>query len=202
MDVAVLVNSGGLCYSGTVMATMAGESLVRRMAAGDREAFGTFYDRYAPLVYPLIVRIVRDRSDAADVLQDVFWEAWQGATTYDPARGTPEAWMITRARTRAIDRVRAVRRRSETFAPPIDEGRAGAPAEDGGDAAERAEDRGIVRTALEALPAAQREAIELAYYAGLTQTEIADRLKQPLGTVKTRIRLGLERLREVVRRAP
>jgi RNA polymerase sigma-70 factor, ECF subfamily len=182
------------------MAT-AGETLVRRMAAGDREAFGTFYDRYAPLVYPLIVRIVRDRSDAADVLQDVFWEAWQGATTYDPARGSPEAWMITRARARAIDRVRALRRRGETFAPPLDEGLAAAPAEAGGDAAERAEDRGLVLSALGGLPPAQREAIELAYYAGLTQSEIAERLKQPLGTVKTRIRLGLERLRDVVSHA-
>jgi len=181
---------------------MAGETLVRRMAAGDREAFGTFYDRYAPLVFPLIVRIVRDRSDAADVLQDVFWEAWQGAPAYDPARGTPEAWMITRARTRAIDRVRAVRRRGETFVPPVDESLAAAPAETGGDAAERAEDRGVIRSALQTLSPPQREAIELAYYAGLTQTEIAERLKQPLGTVKTRIRLGLERLREVVRRAP
>ena len=107
--------------------TMAGETLVRRMAAGDREAFGAFYDRYAPLVFPLIVRIVRDRSDAADVLQDVFWEAWQGATAYDPARGTPEAWMITRARTRAIDRVRAMRRRGETFVPPVDEASGGRP---------------------------------------------------------------------------
>jgi RNA polymerase sigma-70 factor (ECF subfamily) len=180
---------------------IAGETLVRRMAAGDREAFGAFYDRYAPLVYPLIVRIVRDRSDAADVLQDVFWEAWQGAGTYDSARGTPEAWMITRARTRAIDRVRAARRRGETFVPPLDEGLAAAPAEPGGDAAERAEDRGLIRSALEALPGPQRQVIELAYYAGLSQTQIAERLEQPLGTVKTRIRLGLERLRDVVRRA-
>ena len=118
-----------------------------------------------------------------------------------PARGTPEAWMITRARTRAIDRIRAVRRRSETFVPPVDEGLAPAPPEPGGDAAERAEDRGVIRTALNQLPHAQREVIELAYYAGLTQTEISARLQQPLGTVKTRIRLGLERLREVVRRA-
>jgi RNA polymerase sigma-70 factor, ECF subfamily len=181
--------------------TTAGEEVIRRMAAGDREAFSRFYDRYAPLVYPLILRVVRDRSDAADVLQEVFWEAWQGASAYDPARGTPEAWMITRARTRAIDRVRAVRRRSATFVPPVDEGLAAAPVEAGGDAAERAEDRGVIRTALEALPPPQREVIELAYYAGLTQTEIAERIRQPLGTVKTRIRLGLERLRDVVRRA-
>jgi RNA polymerase sigma-70 factor (ECF subfamily) len=169
------------------------------MTAGDREAFSRFYDRYAPLVYPLILRVVRDRSDAADVLQDVFWEAWQGASAYDPARGTPEAWMITR--TRAIDRVRAVRRRSATFVRPADEGLAPAPVEAGGDAAEPAEDRGIIRTALQALPQPQGEVIELAYYAGLTQTEIAERTRQPLGTVKTRIRLGLERLRDVVRRA-
>jgi RNA polymerase sigma-70 factor, ECF subfamily len=180
--------------------TTAGEDLIRRMAAGDRDAFSRFYDRYAPLVYPLVLRIVRDRADAADVLQEVFWEAWQGAGTFDPGRGTPEAWMITRARTRAIDRIRAVRRRSETFVPPVDEGLAMAPVEAGGDAAERAEDRGTIRTALQQLPEPQREVIELAYYAGLTQTEIADRLRQPLGTIKTRIRLGLERLRDVVRR--
>jgi RNA polymerase sigma-70 factor, ECF subfamily len=185
-----------LCYSGTV--AMAGEALIQQMAAGDREAFGSFYDRYASLVYSLIVRIVRDRSDAADVLQDVFWEAWQSAATYDPSRGTPEAWMITRARARAIDRVRAVRRRGETFVAPVDE--AAAPATLGRDAAERAEDRGIIQGALGQLSLAQREVIELAYYAGLTQTEIAERLKQPLGTVKTRIRLGLERLREAVGR--
>ncbi|HET7343508.1 MAG TPA: sigma-70 family RNA polymerase sigma factor [Methylomirabilota bacterium] len=181
------------------MAT-AGEDLIRRMAAGDRDAFSRFYDRYAPLVYPLVLRIVRDRADAADVLQEVFWEAWQGAGTFDSGRGSPEAWMITRARTRAIDRVRAVRRRGETFVPSVDEGRAAAAVEAGGDAAERAEDRGTIRTALAQLPEPQREVIELAYYAGLTQTEIAARLRQPLGTIKTRIRLGLERLRDAVRR--
>ena len=181
--------------------TTAGEDLIRRLAGGDRDAFGRFYDRYAPLVYPLVLRIVRDRADAADVLQDIFWEAWQNAATYDPARGTPEAWMITRARTRAIDRVRAVRRRGETFVPPLDDGVMAAAPEAGGDAASRAMNRGIVGAALAQLPATQREAIELAYYAGLTQTVIAEQLKQPLGTVKTRIRLGLERLRDSVRRA-
>ena len=180
--------------------TTAGEDFIRRMAAGDRDAFGRFYDRYAPLVFPLILRIVRDRADAADVLQDVFWEAWRGASAYDPTRGTPEAWMITRARTRAIDRIRAVRRRGETFLPPVDEGLAPASPEVGGDAAKRAGDRGVIRTALDHLPGVQREVIELAYYAGLTQTEIAERLQQPLGTIKTRIRLGLERLRDVMRR--
>jgi len=158
------------------MATI-GADLVRQMAAGDRDAFAVFYDHYAPVVFPLILRIVRERADASDVLQEVFWEAWRDAPAYDSTRGSPEAWMVTRARTRAIDRIRSTRRWSETFVASLDE--AIAP--------------------LDRLPEAQREVIELAYYTGLTQTEIAERLKQPLGTVKTRIQLGLERLREVVK---
>jgi RNA polymerase sigma-70 factor, ECF subfamily len=169
------------------------------MAEGDRAAFKAFYDQYARQVYPFILRIVREPADAADVLQEVFWEAWQSAGSYDPGRGSAEAWLFTRARTRAIDRVRAVRRRSETFVAPLDERVAAAP-EPGRDAAERMEDRDLVVGALGRLSESQREVLELAYYGGLTQTEIAERLKQPLGTVKTRIRLGLERLREVLER--
>jgi RNA polymerase sigma-70 factor, ECF subfamily len=177
-----------------------GAELIFKMAAGDREAFGRFYDRYASLVYPLIIRIVRERGDADDVLQEVFWEAWQAASAFDPSRGTPEAWIVMRARARSIDRVRAVRRRGETFVAPVDETIAAAPAAPGGDAADRAANRGLVSGALARLPEAQREVIELAYYGGLTQTEIAERLKQPLGTVKTRMRIALERLREIVGR--
>jgi len=176
----------------------AGEDLIRRMAEGDADACGRFYDRYARLVYPLILRIVQDTADAADVLQEVFWEAWQASASYDPTRGSPEAWMVMRARTRAIDRVRAVRRRGETFVRPLDEGQAPARPEGAGDVSEQATDRVVVAALLERLPEHQREAIELAYYGGLTQTEIAERLKQPLGTIKTRIRLGLERLREMM----
>jgi len=177
-----------------------GADLIRMMASGDREAFGRFYDRYACLVYSLILRIVGVRGDADEVLQEVFWEAWQGAAAYDPARGSPEAWIVMRARTRAIDRVRSVRRRGETFVAPVDDGLVAAPPGPGGDAAERAADRGLVTGALAELPPAQREVIELAYYGGLTQTEIAARLDQPLGTVKTRMRTGLERLREILGR--
>jgi len=177
-----------------------GVELIRAMAGGDRDAFARFYDRYASLVYPLIVRIVRDRSDAADVLQDVFWEAWQNAATYDVARGSPEAWIVMRARARAIDRVRSVRRRSETFAMPLEEGAVAMGADPVEDPAERAEARSAVLGALAELSAPQREVLELAYYGGLTQSEIAERIKQPLGTVKTRIRTGLERLRVLVKR--
>ena len=159
----------------------AGAELIRRMADGDADACGVFYDRYARLAYPLIVRMVRDPADAADVLQEVFWEAWQAAATYDPARGSPEAWIVIRARTRAFDRLRAIRRRDEAFVAPVEE---------------------AVEGVLDRLPGAQREVIKLAYFGGLTQTEIAERLEQPLGTVKTRIRLGLEHLREIMKTAP
>ena len=173
---------------------MTGAELIRRMAEGDRDAFRQIYDRHAREIYPLILKVVRDPADAADVLQEVFWEAWQTAASYDPVRGTAEAWLFMRARTLAIDRLRSVRRRNGTFGAPLDEGLATAP-EPG--APERAEQPEIVGP-LERLPDAQREVLALAYYAGLTQTEIAQRLEQPLGTVKTRIRQAVERLREVL----
>jgi RNA polymerase sigma-70 factor (ECF subfamily) len=180
------------------MTAMAGAELIRQMAAGDRDAFARFYDRYAPLVYALTMRILRQPADAADVLQEVFWEAWQGAASYDPARGSPEAWIVTRTRSRAIDRVRSIRRRSETFVAPVDEGVAAARSEPGAPDPSAVADRMAVESVLDRLPEAQREVLTLAYYQGLTQTEIAARLKEPLGTIKTRMRLGLERLRQMM----
>jgi RNA polymerase sigma-70 factor (ECF subfamily) len=164
------------------------------MAAGDREAFAAFYDAYAPLAFGVIRRLVGDPHEAAEVLQDVFMELWRGAAAYDPARGSPEAWVTVRARSRGIDRVRAVRRREEMVRPESSEAVGFDARAD--DPALRAADRQAVRGALEALPAGQREVIELAYLGGLTQSEISTRLHQPLGTVKTRMRLGMERLRE------
>ena len=99
----------------------AGEDLIARMVQRDTEALARFYDRYSPLAFSLILRIVRDRTDASEVLQDVFWEAWETAGAYDPARGTPEAWVAMRARARAIDRVRSLRRRHEMFVAPVNE---------------------------------------------------------------------------------
>ena len=172
-----------------------GADLIQQMAEGDAEAFARFYDRYAPLIYPLILRILPDPADAAECLQDVFWEARQRARTYDPARGTADAWVVTRARARAIERMRGARRRREsgrraTGLVPLAAASPERPA---------ALDRSVLTRAFERLPDPQREALELAYYGGLTQTEITARLKQPLGTVKTRLRLALDRLREMVR---
>ena len=172
-----------------------GAELVRRMAGGDRAAFAAFYDAYAPLAFGLLRRILQDADEAAEVLQDVFWELWRAAGDYDPRRGTPEAWVTVRARSRGIDRVRSVRRREEMFTAPSTEPVAAEPGDNPGTLVE---ERETVRGALGELPAAQREVIELAYLNGLTQAEIAARLGQPLGTVKTRMRLGMERLRGLV----
>jgi RNA polymerase sigma-70 factor (ECF subfamily) len=169
--------------------------LIAGIARGDRAAFERFYDAYAALAFGLIRRILRDREAAQEVLQEVFWQVWQDAPSYDPSRGSPEAWLVMRARTRAIDKLRSIRRREQTFVAPVDERVAAAPATRGDNPALAAEDRGLAQGALEQLPGPQRRAIELAFLEGLTQSEIAARLGEPLGTVKTRIRLGLERLR-------
>lgn len=173
-----------------------GADLIQQMAEGDADAFARFYDRYAPLMYPLILRILPDPAEAAECLQDVFWESRQRAHTYDAARGTPDAWLVTRARAQAIERMRASRRRREAI--PLGSARTSAAA-----SLERpaSVDRSVLTRAFERLPDPQREALELAYYGGLTQTEITARLKQPLGTVKTRLRLALDRLREMVKPA-
>ena len=173
-----------------------GADLLRDMAGGDRDALARFYDRYAPLVYPLISRILHDPSDAAACLHDVFWESWQRARTYDAARATPEAWLVSRARELAIERMRAARRRRD--AASLGESRS-QPLATPADMAERGLDRSVLTRVFERLPDPQRQALELAYYGGLTQTEITARLKQPLGTVKTRLRLSLDRLRDMVK---
>jgi len=172
--------------------------LIAAIAAGDRDAFSRFYDLTAPMAFGLIRRVLRDPEAAAEVLQEVFWQVWQDASRYDPARGSPEAWLVTRAKTRAIDRLRSMRRRDRTFVAPVDESVAQRREEQAENPAVAAEDRSLVQTALAQLPEAQRRVIELAFFEGLTQSEIATRLGEPLGTVKTRARLGLDRLRGVL----
>jgi len=177
-----------------------GVALIRRVAGGDRQAFADLYDRYAPLAFGLIRRVVLQAAEAEEVLQEVFWQVWLDAGNYDPGRGSPEAWLLNRARSRAIDRLRANRRRGETFVAPVDDAIARAP-----DATANpsvvAEGRQLTETALALLPSRERQVIQLAFYEGLTQSEIARRLGEPLGTVKTRTRTGLTRLREHFRTA-
>lgn len=168
--------------------------LIQQIASGDREAFSRFYDRYAPLVFTFAVRLLRVRPEAEDLLQEVFLQAWRQAGSYRQARGSPEAWITTITRSRAIDKLRSIRRRDRGLSPTEEPaGTEGAGKVASG--AMEAEARVTVQGALARLPAAQRTVLELAYFDGLTQSEIAARLGEPLGTVKTRMRAGLERLR-------
>jgi RNA polymerase sigma-70 factor, ECF subfamily len=176
-----------------------GAAAVARAAAGDEAALGVLYDTHARAMYSLALRILGDESDAEEVTQDVFAQAWRQAGRYDASRGTVAAWLLNMTRTRAIDRLRARRARPDSSAARAAEELSPAltaPYVDPGDALGVARDAERVRAALQQLPLLQRLAIELAYFEGLTQTEIAERLEQPLGTVKTRIRLGLSKLRE------
>jgi RNA polymerase sigma-70 factor (ECF subfamily) len=169
--------------------------LIQEVASGNREAFSRFYDRYAPLVFTFAVRILRVRSEAEDLLQEVFLQIWREAGNYRPDRGSPEAWISTITRSRAIDKLRSLRRKEQGLVSLQD--RHGS--ERGGEvdsATAESEAKLTVHGALGKLPAAQRIVLELAYFDGLTQSEIASRLREPLGTVKTRMRAGLAQLRE------
>ncbi len=171
-------------------------ALVGQMAGGDESALGALYDRWVDAVTALVVRIVRDAQESEEVVEAVFWQAWQQAGRYATDRGTPGAWLLAMARSRSLDRLRTLRRRRDE--QPADESifdrqpAAGDPLS-ALDASERAE---RVVAAMATLPEEQREVLELAYFEGLSQTEIAERLSQPLGTVKTRARLGLRKLRD------
>lgn len=171
--------------------------LVRDIGRGDRAAFGSFYDRYAPLVFSFAMRLVQERSAAEDLLQEVFLQIWREAGNYSPERGTPEAWIITITRSRGIDKLRSIRRRDRSFVPM--EGSTGNEYDGKVESSAAASDTKImVNNALSQLSESQRRVLELAYFDGLTQSEIAERLKEPLGTVKTRMRAGLGRLREII----
>jgi len=172
-------------------------ALVRRMAAGDDRALGALYDKWQAVVHGVVARMLRQPDDIEDVVEETFWQAWRQASRFDPARGAVQTWLLTIARSRALDRVRALRRRRES---PL-EGDDGevvvqqVAASDPGLDAEDAERRRVVTAALSQLPTEQREALELGYYGGLSQSEIAERTGQPLGTVKTRMRLAMQKLR-------
>jgi len=175
-----------------------GVDLIARMAQGDREAFSRFYDAFAPLAFGVIRRILQQPGDAEDVLQEVFWEIWRLAGRYEPGRGAPAAWVLTRARSRAIDRLRSLRKRDEVGVEAIDTVATTQRTDTWADPATRVPDRELVRGVLGRLQSPQREVVDLAFFGGLSHTEIAARLKQPLGTVKTRMRAALKRMRELL----
>jgi RNA polymerase sigma-70 factor (ECF subfamily) len=166
-------------------------ALIGRIVARDATAVGELYDRHSRLLYGLIVRVVRDRSEAEEILQEVFVQVWTRADTYDVQIGPPIAWLVRVARNRAIDRLRANNVRTRTVEstplPP--------PVESPELRAALSEQQRAVARALAALPENQRQLIEDAYFQRLTQTELAERFGLPLGTVKTRVRTGMMTLR-------
>jgi RNA polymerase sigma-70 factor (ECF subfamily) len=176
---------------------------ILRARGGEPQALAELYDRLGGLVFSLVIRIVEDWTEAEDTTQEVFTQVWRQAGRYDPSRGSVAAWVLTIARSRAIDAVRARRARPDATTLADDRTVADVPNPDAGQETETlaAEQVGALRRALAGLPLVQRLAIELAYYEGLTQAEIAMRLEQPLGTIKTRIRKGLMRLREALAEA-
>lgn len=171
---------------------------LRRLAAGDRDAVAELYDRHAARVLGLAYRIVRNVSDAEDVVQDVFAQAWRTAPNYEASRGTVAGWLLMMARTRAIDRLRARQTRRDAGAEPDPE-RIPSNAVPVPEQIMASQQAARVRGAMVTLPADQKAALELAYFEGLSQSEIAERLQIPLGTVKTRIRSALALLRRRVR---
>jgi RNA polymerase sigma-70 factor (ECF subfamily) len=172
--------------------------VIRRIQAGDRNAFLQFYDRYASLLLSVAARVLGERREAEDVVQEVFTQIWRKSAGYDPGLGSLSSWVVTLARNKAIDRIRASTRRrrlleeialsAEAMSPE--------PPQSANDSLYGRERAQRIHSALADLAVEQRQVIELAFFAGLTQSEIATRLDQPLGTVKARIRRGMLRLRE------
>lgn len=170
--------------------------LLNAIASGDEQALASLYDRYRVILFSLIFRILHSRVEAEDILQEVLLQVWQKAGNFDESRGRPFTWLVTLARSRSIDRLRSLGARDRLAI-----GVAHESSEEVGDAvtdAILAERSKIVRAALQTLPQEQREVLELAYFQGFTQSEIAKQLDTPLGTVKTRMRSGMTRMREML----
>ncbi len=175
------------------------EALLPSVARGDTSAFEALYDRYSSTLYALLLRILANPEDAQEVLQEAFVKAWTNAKMFDASRGSEVAWLISIARSRGIDRLRSRRIRSDR---ENDAGReisihsSFVESTTGADKAVQSQEGRAVRSALAELPEAQRVALELAYFEGMSQSEIAEKLGEPLGTIKTRMQLGMKKLRE------
>lgn len=170
--------------------------LLHAVARGDEGALARLYDQYRVILFGLLVRILNSREEAEDVLQEVFLQVWRRAKDFDEERGRPFTWLITLTRSRAIDRIRQLGARQR-----LADSAARNTFDEASDAVTdtlHSEQREIVARALAALPEEQRRTLNLAYFEGLTQSEIAEKLGTPLGTVKTRMRSGMIKLRELL----
>ena len=176
--------------------------LLPAVSDGDVAAFEQLYDRHAPILYALLLRMLASPEDAQEVLQEAFVKAWNDASRYDPGRGSELAWLISITRSRGIDRIRSRKVRGEREKDAARDNSIRSAAVDGMAAVESVvagEEQRAVRAALAEIPEAQRQALELAYFDGLSQSEIAGKLGVPLGTIKTRMQLGMRKMRERLR---
>jgi RNA polymerase sigma-70 factor (ECF subfamily) len=174
-------------------------SLLPAVAHGDLDAFERLYDRHSSTLYALLLRILANPDDAQEVLQETFVKAWTNAKMFDSVRGSDVAWLISIARSRGIDRLRSRRvrgDREDEAGREVSTSLGFVEKRTGADDVIQAEERMAVRSALEELPEPQRVALALAYFDGLSQSEIAAKLGEPLGTIKTRMQLGMKKLRE------
>ena len=175
-------------------------ALLHRIGQGDRRSFEELYDRFSGVLFSTAYRVLNNREAAEDVLQDVFIQIWEKAALYDPTRGKPMTWAITLTRNKAIDRLRSTQRRNRLQDDLEHEAQTVEQFDDKNsfDAVSSVETGEMVREAIKKLSKDQREAIELAFLSSLTQTEISERLGEPLGTVKARIRRGMMKLKDLL----
>jgi RNA polymerase sigma-70 factor (ECF subfamily) len=172
-------------------------ALLQKIAAGDRSAFAEFYDQHSTLMFSVASRILNDAGDAEDVLQEAFVQIWEKAKNFDPKLGKASSWAAILVRNKAIDRIRASQRRSRLAEEAGAELAIAAEGQDTANEAIHGHDKTkLIQSAIVELPDEQRRAIELAYFSGLTQNEISEKLHEPLGTIKARIRRGLLKLRD------
>jgi RNA polymerase sigma factor (sigma-70 family) len=176
-------------------AHLSDEAVVALVARSDQEALGELYDRFGRVAYGLALRVLRDEKLAEDAVQEGFLAAWRNADRFLPERGKASTWLLTLVHRRAVD---LVRREDSRRAEPIAEDAAAGASRSAEEDAWLRFERERVQSALQRLPDQQREALELAYYGGFTQTELAERLGQPVGTIKSRMFTGLARLRELL----
>ena len=170
--------------------------LLRSIGEGDRYAFSCFYDQYSRLLFSIAFRILNDQKDSEDVLQEVFVQIWDKAGTYNPRLGKPISWAVTLTRNKAVDFIRAHQRRFKLIEHASTEMEVRAGFATANESVHRPEHAELISSAVAELPADQRMAIEMAFFSGFTQNEISETLKEPLGTIKARIRRGMLKLRD------
>lgn len=172
------------------------QQLINQVKQGDKTAFKEIYTRFSQVVYNLALRMLRDKEDAEEVVQEIFLQIWNKAYSYDSERGAVSTWILNIARSRSIDKLRTIRYRDRNI--EIDEEKVNSNDDLSRIIEDREESKNVIRQALDSLPDKQRIAIEIVYFEGFTHLEAAEKLNEPVGTIKTRIRLGVIKLKEKI----